>query len=90
MKKSKKNCFGILDMVFPVGKGGLREVTPKCFDCPDRKTCLQAALTTKEGLAFRGELLDRAKSKGMVGWLKRWSEKKILSRLIKQKEGRIK
>jgi hypothetical protein len=39
----------------------------------------------KEGL--RSEILDRAPANGMVGRLRRWSEKKALTQLTKQKEG---
>lgn len=90
MTNSQKGCFGILDEVFPVGKEGLRVIVPTCFDCPDKKDCLQAALATKNGLMFQGEILDRAHSGGMVGWLRRWSEKKELNRRMRQKEGKKK
>ena len=90
MAESKKNCFGILDRVFPMGKEGLRKIVPGCFDCPHKKACLQAALGSKEGLAFRGEILDRTPAGGMAGRIKRWSDKKQLSRLIQQKEIRRK
>ena len=85
---SKKECFGVLDSVFPVGTEGLREVVPVCFDCHDRKRCLQTALSTKEGLELRGEMLDRTSAVGIMGRLKRWSERKDLSRLKKSKEKR--
>jgi len=65
------DCFGVLDRVFPMGKEGLREIVPECFNCPDRKACLQ----------------DRAPANGLSGKLRRWSEKKQLSRLIKKMEG---
>ena len=87
VNESQKNCFGILEKVFPVGREGLREIFPSCFDCPDRKACLQSALVTKTGLMFRSEVLDRAPAKGLVGRFRRWSEKKELSRLLNQKEG---
>jgi hypothetical protein len=86
MTKPQKDCFGILDKVFPMEKGGLREIVPGCFDCPDRKPCLQAALETRQGLVFRGEVIDRSPASGLVGRLKRWSDKKDLSRRIKHKK----
>jgi len=86
MAEPEKDCFGILDRVFPMGEEGLREIVPDCFDCSHKKACLQAALDTKEGLAFRDEVLDRAPAGGLAGRLKRWSDKKQLSRLMKQKE----
>jgi hypothetical protein len=50
--------------------------------------CLQVALETKEGLIFRGEILDRSPARGLAGKLKRWSERKELSRLMKEKQGK--
>lgn len=81
------NCFGILDKVFPMGREGLREIAPGCFECPQRKECLQAALRTKEGLELRSQALYRASGKGLVARLKRWSEKKELSRLQELQKG---
>lgn len=79
--KNKKECFGILDRVFPVGERGMREVVPECFDCEDRVECLRAALATAEGLGYREELLEERSSGGFIGLIRRWSEKKTLSRL---------
>lgn len=85
MKETQKDCFGVLDKVFPLGKEGLREIVPSCLNCRDLKTCLKTALDTEEGLALRSEVLDRAATSGLVGRLTRWSKKKELSRLMKQK-----
>jgi hypothetical protein len=81
---TKKDCFGILDHVFPVGEHGLREVVPECFECADRVLCLRAAMDTGEGLEMRAEMLARASESGMIDALKRWSRKKELSRLMKK------
>jgi hypothetical protein len=80
----KKDCFGILHIVFPMGENGLRESPPRCFQCPKRTACLRAALKTKEGLEMKGEVLDRAAASGMVGRFKRWLRKKELHRLLKK------
>jgi hypothetical protein len=88
MNESRKECFGILDRVFPTGREGLREVVPECFDCPLKTACLKAALYTKEGIAFRTEKLDRTPHRGLAGRVKRWSEKKHLERLKKYKEAK--
>jgi hypothetical protein len=77
----KKECFGILDRVFPVGDKGLREVTPGCFQCTLRVSCLKEALTTREGIEMRTEMLDRSPVSGIFGRIRRWSERKELSRL---------
>lgn len=83
-----KDCFGILDEVFPMGEDGLREIVPACFECPDRVACLRAALATVKGLEMREALLDRAPAGGLIGRLKRWSQKKELSRQIEEENKR--
>jgi hypothetical protein len=87
MTDLQKDCFGILDKVFPMGKEGLREIVPACFDCPDRKECLQAALNTEQGLVFRSELVDRSPASGLVDRFKRWSDRKDFSRRLNKKKG---
>jgi hypothetical protein len=77
----EKECFGILQRVFPMGAEGLREVRPGCFECSFRIACLRAALLTPDGVQLRFEMVDRAASKGMMGRLEQWSRKKELSRL---------
>lgn len=80
----KKDCFGILDEVFPFGEKGFREIVPACFDCSERIPCLKTALSTKKGLEMKAETLERAEASGLIGRLQRWSQKKELSRLMKQ------
>ena len=82
----KKDCYGILDKVFPVGNNELREITPECFHCHERTACLKSALCTEEGLKMRGEILDRAATSGVIGRLQMWSQKKELSRLMKKEK----
>ncbi|MFH0843976.1 MAG: hypothetical protein ABIG67_00845 [Pseudomonadota bacterium] len=83
----QKDCFGILDTVFPMSESGLREIKTGCFQCPDRTPCLRAALDTVEGLQMRSDFLERAQQQGgLFGRLKRWSEKKEIARLMKQKK----
>ncbi len=81
---AERECFGILQEVFPEGEAGLREVRAGCFACPERKGCLQEALATREGLEFRDRLLDRSAERGVIGFFRRWSEKKSLARLIRE------
>ena len=73
MTNDHKHCFGTLDEVFPLGDSGLREVPPACFECPDRVTCLRAALATRDGLELQSEKLERASAGGFMGRLQRWS-----------------
>jgi hypothetical protein len=82
----EKDCYGILDEVFPVGPEGLREIVPACFECPERTPCLRKALSTREGVEMRAEIIDRAAARGLIGRLQRWSRKKTLSRQMKARE----
>lgn len=82
----KKTCYGILDNVFPYGKEGLREVPPECFECADRLPCLKEAINTKEGYKMRSDNLKRMPAEGLLGRIKRWSQKKELSRLAGEKK----
>jgi hypothetical protein len=40
---SEKDCYGILDRVFPKTDQGLRQVPLTCFECPERVACLKDA-----------------------------------------------
>ena len=86
----KKDCYGVLDKVFPVGEEGLREIVKACFQCPDRVSCLKAAMGTQEGLEMRMQNLDRAASGGMIGRLRRWSYRKELHRLMQREKAKKK
>ena len=78
----KRECFGKLERVFPMGSEGLREVVPECLPCSRRVECLRQALKTEEGLALRLEALDRDAPRGFRGRLRRWSERKALNRQV--------
>jgi hypothetical protein len=82
---TEKECFGILDRVFPLEAGGLREVPEPCLRCPERVQCLRSALSSREGLLMKEEMMERAERAGMMGRLERWSRKKQLSRLLRIK-----
>ncbi len=86
MRDRKKDCFGILERVFPMGEKGLREVPPDCFQCPDRTDCMRAAMETEEGLQMREQTVDRAAKSGMLSRLQRWSRKKDLHRKAREKK----
>lgn len=82
--ENRKECFGVLERVFPMGESGMREVMPECFECEDKTECLRAALATSEGLGFREDLLEKTSAGGFIGLIKRWSEKKTISRLMEK------
>lgn len=83
-----KDCFGILDRVFPLTERGLREIVSECFECDDRLPCLKEALATKEGIEMREEILKRSPADGLMGRIKRWSEKKELRRMAGEEKTR--
>jgi hypothetical protein len=83
---SEKDCYGILDRVFPKTDQGLRQVPLTCFECPERVACLKDAINTKEGLEMKAQLLFRAEQGGLIGRFQRWSRKKHISRQIEEGE----
>jgi hypothetical protein len=82
----QKDCYGILDRVFPVNNQGFREVTTECQECPDKVACLKSSLSTKEGIEFKAKRLDNFPANGLLGRIKRWSYRKELHRLTEQKK----
>jgi hypothetical protein len=84
----RKECFGILKRVFPANDSGYREVLPQCLQCPERVSCLKAALKTREGIEMRARVLERAPVRGIMGKIRRWSLKKELSRMAGQEADR--
>lgn len=73
-------CFGKLEIVFPMGKAGLRETPAACLDCERKTECLRAAMAGKNGLTVHEEILDRAYDSGIMGFFERWARKKTLAR----------
>jgi hypothetical protein len=71
-----------------MGERGLREVVPQCLECPERVECLRAALDSPDGIVVKEEMVDRAAESGMVGRIRRWSDKKHLNRQMKKQKKR--
>ena len=76
----KPGCFGELDTVFPMGADGLRASPPQCMQCPHKTACLRAAVQGKKGTTVRREAIDRAYRSGAIGFLERWSRRKMLAK----------
>ena len=74
----KKPCFGQLETVFPLQEDGLRESPVECLDCPDKTSCLRAAISGSQGPTLAEERVDRAYQAGVMGFFERWSKKKSL------------
>lgn len=72
-------CFGNLQEVFPLGEDGLRHSPESCMPCCYKTDCLRRAMSQEGGLTVREEMVDRAYESGVMGFLDRWSRKKILN-----------
>jgi len=79
-----RDCYGILDKVFPRGDQGLRQVPPGCFECPERVSCLRDAIKTRDGVKMRSHLLLRAEKSGLISRFQRWSQKKLLGSQLQE------
>ncbi len=84
-RQCKPPCFGNLDTVFPLQADGLRVTPEACLCCPHKTECLRAAMAHHNGLRVREEMLDRAYRGGAIGFFQRWSQKKRIHRLMKEK-----
>jgi len=79
-------CFGDLDIVFPMNENGLRMSPKTCLACDHKTTCLRDALQkSKKGNVVKHEQVDRAYESGMIGFWERWSRKKSLNRRTQNK-----
>ena len=76
------DCFGDLEVVFPVGNDGLRNTPVSCFKCLSKTECLRSAMSQgKPGIKAQEEYVDRAYRSGIIGFWTRWSKKKQLEKL---------
>ena len=78
-KDAKRDCFGILDKVFPMTGLGLRQTPNSCYDrCSvEIKTkCLEVPMTTRNGVKLEEELIERGTRTGTINFFERWSRKK--------------
>ena len=85
-KNTPPECFGDLEIVFPLKDDGLRHTPASCFQCCFKTECLRTGLSGKGGLKVREEKIDRSYRSGMMGFMERWSKKKTLNRQKKLKE----
>jgi len=76
----RPECFGQLDIVFPMGEDGLRHSPETCLKCLEKTDCLRTGLKGKAGLDVHEEHVDRSYDSGMIGFAQRWSQKKTIKR----------
>ena len=79
-KDIRPECFGQLDTVFPMQEDGLRHSPETCLKCLHKTDCLRSALKGKAGLEVHEERIDRSHDSGMIGFVERWSKKKVIDR----------
>ena len=75
------DCFGLLEIVFPLGPDDLRHVNSDCLGCKKVKACLKAASESQAGVEMRAsrfEAMKRGSGQGLKGFLDRWSELKTM------------
>ena len=86
--EERPECFGDLNIVFPLRSDGLRVTPVRCLQCVHKTRCLRSAMGRREGLRVREEMIDRAYNGGVMGFFQRWSQKKSIHQ--KQQSGRKK
>lgn len=85
-KQDIPECFGVLELVFPLEENGLRRTPEVCMACGYKTACLKTAIEGGGGLEVEAEKVDRAYQSGRIGFLERWARKKsIHSRKYKNK-----
>ena len=80
----RPECFGDLEIVFPLGADGLRHSPEHCLACAEKTDCLRQAVGSQSGDKVREEAVDRAYEAGVIGFFDRWARKKAL--YIKRKK----
>ena len=85
---TKKQCFGNMEKVFPLGADGLRHSPESCLKCKYKTQCLSTAIQGKEGIKVKEEKVDMAYESGTMGFFERWSRKKYLHAEKKKGENR--
>lgn len=81
----KPECFGVMDKVFPMTEDGLRHSPPSCMACASKTECLGTAIRRPAGLEVQEELVDRAYESRTISFMERWSKKKYLDKIKKEK-----
>ncbi|MBW2429972.1 MAG: hypothetical protein JRF56_13500 [Deltaproteobacteria bacterium] len=75
-----RDCFGKLEIVFPLGNDGLRHTPAPCMECAYKTECLRTGLRGQTGLKVHEEHIDRSYESGMMSFWERWSKKKAINR----------
>lgn len=84
--QDKPECFGILDIVFPMHDDGLRHSPETCILCRFKTECLRSAIKNPEGMNVHEEMVDRAYGAGKINFLQRWSRRKHIHNVKRKKK----
>lgn len=76
--KGKPSCFGNSDKVAPRNSDGLIEPNKECVQCEHISDCLKKALQ-EQGI-LNPPIRDREPVNRLMGFLRRWSDKKLSSK----------
>lgn len=79
----KPDCFGVLEIVFPMGDDRLRHSPERCMLCVHKTECLRSAIKNPDGLKVKEEIVDRAYESKTIGFWQRWSRRKYLKKIKK-------
>ena len=79
----RPSCFGVLEIVFPMGEDGLRHSPESCIICVHKTQCLRSAIENPDGLKVKEEIVDRAYESKTIGFWQRWSRRKYLKKIKK-------
>jgi hypothetical protein len=77
------DCFGVLEIVFPMSDDGLRHSPENCMICFHKTECLRSAIKNPDGLKVKEEIIDRAYEAKNIGFWQRWSRRKYLKKIKK-------
>jgi len=81
----KPDCFGVIDIVFPMHDDGLRHSPESCMVCSYKTECLRMAIQNPDGLKVQEEIVDRAYESKKISFIERWSKRKYISKIRKDK-----
>ncbi|MCF8111764.1 MAG: hypothetical protein K9J85_09775 [Desulfobacteraceae bacterium] len=76
--ENRPECFGVLELVFPMSENGLRETPEVCMACRHKVECLKTAIKQDDGLRVEDEKVDRAYQAGKITFFERWAKKKSI------------
>lgn len=81
----KPDCFGVVEIVFPMHDDGLRHSPESCMACVYKTDCLRTAIKNPKGIHVQEEIVDRAYESRKISFLERWSKRKYIHKIKNKK-----